>query len=456
MLIYDRVLSEAERLAVEAYLSAKYELDTPPAPPKVVDVFRGGVDGYPVFRIPSIVCLPAGRLLAFAEGRGSSADNGANDMVARYSNDHGATWGPTILVDDQAGRSLNNPCAVVLTAGPNIGRIILMYQSYSTGCGEGCAQPGNVGDNICKTFTKYSDDGGATWSATSDVTAQVKRPLVVTSVATGPGIGIQLRHGAHPGRIIMPFNQDPAGTWACYAAYSDDFSASWRYGDIAANGSPGTGNEVQMVERVDGLLMLNSRQFGGGGWRKTAVSTNAGQSWSSLINDDELPCPSCMAGLVALTDPADGFSESRLVYCGPDSTSSRSMGTVWLSKDGGVTWPTKKLLYPGGYAYSLPVWVDCDRFGVFFERDGYTKISLIIEDYEGFTSGADSYSGDGPCAPPPPCPADLDHNGVVNGTDLTGLMGAWGTAGSPADFDGSGQVDAADLTFMLGAWGTCA
>ncbi len=451
VLVFDKALSAAERGAIESYLSTKYQLDEPPPPLPMIDVFVGGQDGYNTYRIPAIVQLASHRLLAFAEGRASGADNGTNDMVMKRSDDLGATWGPLVVVDDQPGRSLNNPCVVEVREGAHSGRVILMYQSYPTGCGEGCVVPGNTGDNICKTFIRTSDDGGATWAAAVEVTAQVKRPTIVTSVATGPGIGIQLRHGKHAGRLVVPFNQGPQGVWACYAAYSDDGGDSWQYGDLAANGSPGTGNEVQMVERTDGSVMLNSRQFSGGGWRKTAVSTDGGGTWTPLINDDELPDPSCMAGIMALTDPIDGFDQSRVVFCGPNSTTSRSNGTAWLSIDGGATWPVSKQVYGGGFAYSLPVTIDCDRFGVFFEKDGYTRITLAIVDYTDFNPG-DDFSDEGSCLPSDP--ADINLDGVIDAADLGILLGAWSSsAGGAADVNSDGSVDAADLAIVLSAWG---
>ncbi|MFO0784077.1 MAG: hypothetical protein U0636_10385 [Phycisphaerales bacterium] len=54
----------------------------------------------------------------------------------------------------------------------------------------------------------------------------------------------------------------------------------------------------------------------------------------------------------------------------------------------------------------------------------------------------------------PPCPADLDGSGTVDGTDLGLLLGAWGTA-PLGDLDSSGSVDGTDLGLLLGAWGTC-
>jgi hypothetical protein len=54
----------------------------------------------------------------------------------------------------------------------------------------------------------------------------------------------------------------------------------------------------------------------------------------------------------------------------------------------------------------------------------------------------------------PPCPADIDHSGSVDGADLATLLGQWGVAGS-ADLNGSGIVDGADLAVLLNAWGAC-
>lgn len=54
------------------------------------------------------------------------------------------------------------------------------------------------------------------------------------------------------------------------------------------------------------------------------------------------------------------------------------------------------------------------------------------------------------------CPADLSGDGVVNGSDLTVLLGAWGTGNADADLNGDGSVNGSDLTALLGAWGACA
>lgn len=52
------------------------------------------------------------------------------------------------------------------------------------------------------------------------------------------------------------------------------------------------------------------------------------------------------------------------------------------------------------------------------------------------------------------CPADLDGDGTVSGSDLGLLLGNWGGSGV-GDLDGDGNVSGSDLGLLLGAWGAC-
>lgn len=61
----------------------------------------------------------------------------------------------------------------------------------------------------------------------------------------------------------------------------------------------------------------------------------------------------------------------------------------------------------------------------------------------------------GPAVVEAPCLCDTTLDGNVNGADLAGLLGAWGTSNPTFDFTPDGIVDAADLSIMLGAWGSC-
>ncbi|MHC4833699.1 MAG: GC-type dockerin domain-anchored protein [Planctomycetota bacterium] len=53
------------------------------------------------------------------------------------------------------------------------------------------------------------------------------------------------------------------------------------------------------------------------------------------------------------------------------------------------------------------------------------------------------------------CPADLDGDGEVGGSDLAVLLAAWGTDDPEADLSGDGSVGGDDLAILLAAWGGC-
>jgi len=57
----------------------------------------------------------------------------------------------------------------------------------------------------------------------------------------------------------------------------------------------------------------------------------------------------------------------------------------------------------------------------------------------------------------PPCLADLNGDGVVDGNDLTIVLGQWSCTEDNclADLNGDGTVDGSDLTIVLGQWGSC-
>ena len=60
--------------------------------------------------------------------------------------------------------------------------------------------------------------------------------------------------------------------------------------------------------------------------------------------------------------------------------------------------------------------------------------------------------------PSPPCPADVDDSGTVNGVDLAVVLTNWGIP-SPkypgADVNDDGVVDGTDLATVLAGWGAC-
>ena len=352
-----------------------------PAQPLFADVFTaGGADGYPGIRIPAVVVSTAGTILAFAEGRQSLADQAENDIVLKRSTDNGATWHKIQVVAEDGKSNLNNPCAVVERS---TGRVFVMFQRYPAALHEhdGGIKTGLDGPAIVRNFLSWSDDDGISWSPMKDVTAMTKRPDRVTIMASGPGIGIQLERGTRKGRLIIPFNEGPFGQWNVDAVYSDDKGATWHVGDPPPGcrvphdkGEISMVNEVQMAEIDGGGVMLNSRKWGGAAVRKVAVSNDGGQSWSAIREEPALRDNGCMASLFrySFADPKT-HARNILLYSGLDSD-QRNHGAVRASFDDGATWPVKRELYAGGFAYSCLARLPDGTVGCLFEADNYKRI----------------------------------------------------------------------------------
>jgi len=360
-------------LLVLALILAGKTLETRAETPlQFKDVFVGGQDGYPAYRIPSLIITQKGTLLAFAEARANKGDHARNKIVLKRSLDKGATWRQLQLICDAGSGCLNNPEVVVEKAS---GRIILMFQKYPESFDESSVVAGLEGDRICRTLVTHSDDDGLTWSAADEITASVKPPVGATSNASGPGIGIQLASGSCKGRLVFPFNQGPPGHWKVYAVYSDDRGATWKYGEVAPEDSNSGANEVQMVELTDGTVMLNARNQMGSHQRRIALSKDGGQTWSRLSDEPTLIEPRCQGSI--LRHPVNHRrADDVLLFSNPVSVSARTNGIIRLSKDDGKTWAASRTITEGEFAYSCLVSLDHQNVGCLFERDNYDKISF--------------------------------------------------------------------------------
>ena len=349
------------------------------AEPEFTDVFTSGAEGYVSIRIPAVLVTGKGTVLAFAEGRARPTDQAENDIVAKRSTDGGRTWGALRVIHDDGAHSLNNPTVLQERLS---GRIFLICQRIPAHLKEHskATATGFDGPDIYRSLLTTSDDDGLTWSEPRDITPSTKRPERATTVASGPGIGIHLTRGAHKGRLLFPFNEGPYGQWQNYAAYSDDAGKTWRCGQdvpgaLVPDGKGGQRsqiNEVQIAELTDGSIRLDSRQFAGAKVRRTSVSRDGGETWSPVEELPDLRDPSCMAGLLRYSHD-DAAGRGRLLHTGPDSD-KRDHGTIWLSLDDGATWPVKRELWPGPFAYSVPARLADGTVGCLFEADGYQRI----------------------------------------------------------------------------------
>ncbi len=213
-------------------------------------------------------------------------------------------------------------------------------------------------------YVYRSQDNGDTWHKTE---------IIIHSDDLGnmPAMhmnesGLTLTKGPHPGRLIRPTRffgeSNEVEHWHQHytnAIYSDDRGKTWH--TSKAFPAYGTG-EAAIVELSDGTLYYNSRRHKSTDglncrMRHEAWSYDGGETWEGLKVSDVLPDGpqghdyGLMGGLIRI--PLD--EHDILIFSNNDTPGERwqrEKGTVWISFDGGRTWPVKKRVEEGGFAYS--------------------------------------------------------------------------------------------------------
>lgn len=288
-------------------------------------IFPGGEGGYAIYRIPSLLIIPAGAqladatvleddlVLAFAEARRSgSLDDGDVDLVLKRSVDGGGTWSPLIVVrqwDDGVGK-IGNATPVYDAAS---GKVFLFHIA-------GARPP-------YTTWIMESADGGQTFGAAVEHGTGI----------VGPGHGIQ----ATSGRLLIPAHDGGVS----FVWISTDHGVTWRAGQSA-----GAGNESQLAQAADGKLVMTIRTTSPVAkphpplHQLIAYSTDEGETWTPAQPNEDLRTSICMTSLVE--------EDGRLFFSHPNDFYSRARLTVAVSSDGGQTFSLKLLIYAGPAGYS--------------------------------------------------------------------------------------------------------
>lgn len=367
---------------------------------QIIPVFRSGEEGHKSYRIPAIVQLPNGELLAFCEGRVNDSDDfGDINIVLKKSTDKGKTWSPLQTVVDYNALQAGNPAPVVDLLDPEFpsGRIFLFYNTGNNHEGEV-----RKGKGLREVWYITSTDGGSNWSEPVNITTQVHRPNRPDlnpayafkedwrSYANTPGHAMQLSAGAYKGRIYVAANHS-AGTplkqyedYKAHGFYTDDHGKSFRVSETVERVG---GNEATAAELSGGRLMLNARnQKGDVRARLIALSADGGQRWDSIYFDQQLPDPVCQGSLLTIKKSRKA---NTLAFCNAADTTRRDYLTLRISYDDGKTWKKSILVdksaddkQRSATAYSDIVLVNKKQIGVLYERDEYRTISFKLVDWK--------------------------------------------------------------------------
>ncbi|MFJ2088748.1 exo-alpha-sialidase [Streptomyces sp. NPDC087901] len=323
--------------------------------------------GSPHYRIPALTTSVKGTVLAAYDARPTLGDLPSNiGIVLRRSTDGGTTWqAQQVVRKDAAPAGYGDPSLLV---DRTTGRIFVFYAAGVNQGFFGSATGNDETDpNVLQADYSYSDDDGLTWTHRR-ITKQIKNPAWGGMFAAS-GEGIQLRNGAHKGRLIQQYAIRNNGANYAVSAYSDDHGATWKMGTPVGPG----GDENKTVELNDGTVMLNNRSAP---YRTIAYSTDGGVTYTPFVQDTELPDPANNASVMryAPDAPASDPQSSWLLFSNTEATSRKNL-TVKMSCDNGKTWPIKKVVDAGAAAYSTLTRLPGGRLGLLYERGNYEHIT---------------------------------------------------------------------------------
>jgi sialidase-1 len=293
---------------------------------------------------------------------------GSKDIRIRRSEDGGKTWNPPISVSNPGFQGGG------MTVDENTGSMFLFVEE---------------GHPVSPLKVYKSLDNGETWNE-EDVKILPNNLGHIPSMHMNEH-GITLKKGKFAGRIIRPTRYYGEGNHRDYwdshytnAMFSDDGGKTWQTSEPFP--AFGTG-EATLVELDNGTIYYNSRRHKSTDGlnprrRYTAFSQDGGMTWKGLEVCEELPDGDqnrdygLMAGLVRL--PVKG--QDILIFSNIESPAGRHHGTIWASFDGGKSWPVKRLVEEGSFAYSS---LNVGRKGtpsegliyLFYESDGGAKMA---------------------------------------------------------------------------------
>lgn len=322
------------------------------------------------WRIPALLCLDDGTLLATCDRRKNGEGDLPEDIdvVAIRSIDNGRTWSEPIIVAEGQGRGRGyGDAALVQCANGDI---------VCTFAGAGGFWNSSE-ENPIRTYVSRSSDRGQTWTAPEEITATIWGSNAVQPQTrnyrgsfNASGNGLCLKKGKYKGRIMFVAAMCRSDIWQAdnFVLYSDDNGHTWQVSQRAFEG----GDEAKVIELPDGRVLMSVRQNGARGY---ALSDDGGQTWHSQGHWDEMQTNACNGDMLMIKRGKNKI----LLHSLPNSMQREDV-SLFVSRDGGATWPEKHLIMPGPSAYSSMTLLKDGSIGMFVEKlvDGKTELWFLV------------------------------------------------------------------------------
>lgn len=305
-------------------------------------------------RLPTIAKAGNGNLICLYEKRNTSNADLANniDIAYKISDDNGATWGSESILKDAGANRAGNPCAVADSSGTV--HVLYGYDS------DGDADSGDT------CGYQYSEDGGATWSGETDVSASVLPPGMDRAFCN-PSTGVL----CDSGRLVFPsraYDTDLSPNYRQMSIYTDDAGTTWNYGGYVPY--PG-GIEGSIAKLPDGKLMwvirlgviedasLLTHQF-------IAISEDEGVTWerTGVAYDwlmTEVHLGLCLVGSTLVSSGLN-------VQDTESPTLAARRGIILRSCASPTVWDRRSVLYAQKAGYSNLIALDQNTVAIIWER----------------------------------------------------------------------------------------
>ena len=201
-------------------------------------------------------------------------------------------------------------------------------------------------------------------------------------IGTGPSRGIQLEHGRYQGRLLFPiYFMNKSGFFSCSVIYSDDHGQTWQRGTSPNDGRRVSLSDIsaerlgealkkyeltesQVIEQLDGSLMLYMRNHYGKGCVAKTISRDGGVNWGEITFEETLINPVCQFSVL----PYRVDNQQGLFFLGPRSTHNRENGVLLFSLDNGLTWSGEQLIEQGSFIYSAMTVLEHGMIGLLYEQ----------------------------------------------------------------------------------------
>lgn len=315
-----------------------------------VCLYRPGDYGSANWRIPAIICLDDGTLLAVNDKRKYNESDLPEDIdiVCRRSTDKGRTWSePHTLIEGQGrGKGYGDPALVQCHNGD----VLCLFAGHNGYFQSTDANP------IC-VYMMHSTDRGLTWGDTVNLTSVLwDASSSYRGAFVASGNGLRLKQGPHAGRLLFAAALVRRNEWVSdnFVIFSDDNGHTWHRSQMAFQG----GDEAKLMELSDGSVLISVRRNGARGHN---LSADGGETWGQQGLWNEMTVNACNGDMLRLDD-------TTILHSVPNSMQREDV-SIFTSNDEGRTWKSPVLVCAGPSVYSSMSLLPDGTIGFYAEKN---------------------------------------------------------------------------------------